>query len=145
MTFCASNARQTAEKRNTSVQRAHNGGCMTTISRIKLSLKSVTGILPATGSYVPNKPEVTWYIKPNRLIRSPNLVWKRMLFKTDPNTEGIKTMPSIAALATMRHFNNAETVCDNNASRSTHTIPAITIELASHKLALNHVKPSRYD
>src|ERR1043166_9606796 len=118
---------------------------MITMSLRKLSLTSIIEILAATGSYVPNRPEVTWPIKANRLMRSPNLVWKRMLMKTDPNTEGIKTMPSIAALASMRHFNNAETVCDNNASRSTHTIPAITIELASHKLALNHVKPSRYD
>src|SRR5689334_3590205 len=116
---------------------------MITISA-KLSLKS-TAILPATGSYVPNRPEVTWPISANRLMRSPNLVWKRMLIKTDPNTEGINTTPSIAALATMRHFNNAETVWDNNASSSTQTTPAITIELASHKLVLNHAKPSRYD
>src|SRR5215216_1504324 len=84
-------------------------------------------------------------MRANRLTRSPNLVWKRMLMKTDPKTEGINTMPNIAALATMRHFSNAETVCDNNASNSTQTTPAITIALASHKLSLNHAKPSRYD
>src|SRR6185369_2351832 len=78
-------------------------------------------------------------------MRSPSLVWNRMLMKTDPNTDGINTIPSIAALATMRHFSSAETVCDNSASNNTQTSPAITIELPIHRLALNHVSPSRYD
>src|SRR5687768_673667 len=89
---------------------------------------------------VPKSPAWTFFISAPRLIMLPQRVIK-IWFTTSPKTEGMKKMPSNAALAITRHFTSAETACDSSASSRIQTTLPTKIALASERLFTNQPAP----
>src|SRR5437867_12540045 len=132
-----------AQTRKSMPQHIHNGGYFKTISRTVPS-KSSRRIVPDVRTKVPKSPAEIFLISAPKLTRLPQRVRNTTLMNS-PNTDGIKKSPRIAALATTRHFTNAEIACEISASKSIHTTLPIKIALANQRFSPNQVNPSKYD